>query len=413
MTVRVLPHPLVLGLSKDERSPVCMEHTPAFCYNETVTSRAIYLHVPFCRRKCGYCSFVSCAGRESEIPAYVVALRREIAGRASGAAVPSIFFGGGTPSLLSVPRVETLLDTVHEHFVVAAHAEITLEANPGTVDEAYLGGLRRAGVNRLSLGAQRFEDSELTALGRLHSAAEARQAFTAARRAGFGNINLDLIYGLPGDSAAAWRTTLEAAVELKPEHLSLYPLTLEPDTPLGEAVAAGDVPAPDPDVAADQYELAEDCLEAAGYDHYEISNWARPARECRHNLVYWDNAPYLGFGVAAHSSVDGRRCANTNDLDEYLAAGGLAPLALDERLDAETRRAETVILGLRQGRGIDLAATSGRLGTDVAGEYHAPFEDMTAAGLLERYDGRLRLTRRGRLLGNEVFWRLLPETGLT
>jgi oxygen-independent coproporphyrinogen-3 oxidase len=378
-----------------------------------VTSRAIYIHVPFCRRKCGYCSFVSCAGREGEIPAYVAALRREMAARARGETVPSVFFGGGTPSLLSVSQVGDILMTVREHFNLAKDAEVTLEANPGTVGETYLSGLRRIGINRLSLGVQRFDDGELARLGRIHTGEEAREAFATARRAGFDNINLDLIYGLPGDDREAWRRSLEAAVEIEPEHLSLYALTLEPETPLALAIADGEVAAPDPDTAADQYELAEDILDAAGYGHYEISNWARLGRECRHNLVYWDNEPYLGFGAAAHSSEDGRRYANTNDLDDYLAAGGLPPLSLDETLDEATRRAETVILRLRQGAGIDLAALSARLATDLTEDYRTPFGELTDAGLLELQNGRLRLTRRGRLLGNEVFWRLLPETSLT
>ncbi len=378
-----------------------------------MTSRAIYIHVPFCRCRCGYCSFISCAGRERDIPAYLTALRREIATRSGGETVPSIFFGGGTPSLLSVSQVSEILATLRGHFSIAEDAETTLEANPGTVDDAYLAGLRRAGVSRLSLGVQRFDDAELKLLGRIHTSNEAREAVAAARCAGFDNLSLDLIYGLPGDTLGAWRRSLEAAVALAPEHLSLYALTLEEETPLGAAVVRGEVPAPDPDLAADQYELAEDILAAAGYGHYEISNWAKPGHECRHNLVYWDNGNYLGFGVAAHSSEDGRRYANTSDLDEYLAAGGLALRSLDETLDSATIRAETVILGLRQGGGIDLAATSRRLGVDVWDEYCGPLEDLTSAGLLEQSDGRLRLTRRGRLLGNEVFWRLLPENSLT
>ncbi len=378
-----------------------------------MTSRAVYIHLPFCRRKCGYCSFISCAGRERDIPACLDALRQEIEARAGGQAVPSVFFGGGTPSLLSVEQVTDLLSTLREHFDVAQDAEITMEANPGTVDEDYLVGLHRAGVNRLSLGVQRFDDVELETLGRIHTVAEAREAFAAARRAGFDNVNLDLIYGLPDDSLAAWRRSLEAALALAPEHLALYALTLEDETPLGRAVAAGEVTPPDADLAADQYELAEELLAAAGYEHYEISNWARPGHECRHNLVYWDNGNYLGFGVAAHSSEDGRRYANTNDLDAYLAAGGRAPLSLDETLDAATRRAETLILGLRQGRGIDPREMSSRLGVDVSAGYFGRFAELAIAGLLEEKNGRFRLTPRGRLLSNEVFWRLLPENSLT
>ena len=389
-----------------------MQRLYAFCYNGTVTNRAIYLHVPFCRRKCGYCSFVSCAGREGDIPMYVAALRHELRERSTGAGVPTVFFGGGTPSLLSAAQVGGILDEIRAGFELAPDAEITLEANPGTIDETYLAALRRAGVNRLSLGVQRLDDTDLARLGRIHTAAEAREAFTAARRAGFDNVSLDLIYGLPDDSLDAWRQSLEAAVTLAPEHLSFYALTLEEDTPLGEAIAGGEVPTPDADLAAGQYELAEDILGVAGYEHYEISNWAKPGYECRHNLVYWDNGDYLGLGVAAHSSEDGRRYANTDDLDEYLENNGFAPLALDETLDEATRCAETLILGLRQGRGIDVAEMSSRLGFDVSAAYFNRFAELAVAGLLEEKDGRFRLTRRGRLLGNEVFWRLLPEGSL-
>ncbi|MCJ7604541.1 MAG: radical SAM family heme chaperone HemW [Dehalococcoidales bacterium] len=377
---------------------------------------ALYIHVPFCRRKCGYCSFVSCAGREADIGAYVDALGAELARRANGETVGSIFFGGGTPSLLSAGQLGDIFAAVRLHFNVHETAEISLEANPGTVDEGYLAEIRRLGINRLSLGVQSLDNAELELLGRIHTTEDAREAVTAARHAGFDNINLDLIYGLPGQTLAAWRRTLGAAIDLEPEHLSLYALTLEPDTPMYREIDTGRFPAIDPDLAADQYELAGDRLESAGYRHYEISNWVVPGRECRHNLVYWNNEPYLGFGVAAHSSVGGHRLANTDDLDAYLAAfsgNALSATETDEEISPDMCRAETVILGLRKGEGIDLAGLSERLGIDVPSEYRAQFEEMTEAGLLERSNGNIRLTRRGRLLSNEVFCRLLPEPDLT
>lgn len=377
---------------------------------------ALYIHVPFCRRKCGYCSFVSGADRADDINAYVDAVRVELARRAGGETLTSIYFGGGTPSLLSAGQLGDIFAAVRLHFNIRENAEISLEANPGTVDEDYLAEIRRLGINRLSLGFQSLDDAELGLLGRIHTAAEAREALAAARRAGFDNINLDLIYGLPGQTLAAWRRTLETAIDLHPEHLSLYALTLEPDTPMYRDVESGRLPAIDPDRAADQYELAEDMLDGADYRHYEISNWALPGRECRHNLVYWNNEPYLGIGVAAHSSVGGHRLANTDDLDAYLAAfsgSSLSAGKMDEEISPAMYRAESVILGLRQGQGIDLTAISGRLGIDVLSEYGVRFEEMMEAGLLERSNGNIRLTRRGRLLGNEVFWRLLPEPELT
>jgi oxygen-independent coproporphyrinogen-3 oxidase len=364
----------------------------------------LYIHIPFCRRKCRYCSFTSFAGREAEIPAYVSALKKEIDKCAGGESVGSIYFGGGTPSLLTAGQAGEILATVRFCFSVSPAAEISIEANPGTIDEACLKAVRMLGVNRLSLGVQSLNDDELKLLGRIHSAAQAQEAFCLARQSGFDNVNLDLIYGLPGQSLEDWRNTLEKALALAPEHLSLYALSLEPGTPLWQAIEDKSLPAIDPDLAADQYELAEDLLEASGYHHYEISNWARPGRECRHNLAYWLNRPYLGFGVAAHSSRDGRRYANTASLDDYLAAlshGALPEKALDEAISPGLRLAETVILGLRLDSGIPAA--------DISDRHRQTVGEMTDLGLMEYSDGNIRLTRRGRLLSNEVFWRFLPE----
>jgi oxygen-independent coproporphyrinogen-3 oxidase len=372
-----------------------------FCYNDTVTrSIALYVHFPFCRRKCRYCDFVSYEGREEDIPVYLSAVKKEISHCGGGENIGSIYFGGGTPSLMTPEQIGDVLATIRSCFAVTADAEISIEANPGTVDLQYLTEIRRLGVNRLSLGVQSLNDRELSLMGRIHCAAQAKEAFHQARDAGFSNINLDFIYGLPGQSLADWRDTLEGALALAPEHLSLYALTLEPRTPLWQAVEDKKVPAIDSDLAADQYELAEDMLAAHGFRHYEISNWAEPGRECRHNLVYWWNEPYRGIGVAAHSCLDGHRFANTSNLEKYLAAA-LPPQDLDEVITPGLRLAETIILGLRLDAGIAAASVAGRHRQTVA--------EMTDLGLMESCGESLRLTRRGRLLSNEVFWRFLPD----
>ncbi len=373
---------------------------------------ALYIHVPFCRRKCRYCSFVSFPGREADIPRYADALKKELRARTQNQHVGSVYFGGGTPSLLPPDAIENLLAEIRRLFTLDTSAEITMEANPGTVDLAYLKAVRHTGVNRLSLGAQSFTDAELALLGRIHTAAEAKKAFRLARNAGFNNVNLDLIYGLPGQTLEAWRHSLEEALLLQPDHLSLYALTLETEAPMQGDIDSGSLPAIDPDLSADQYGLAEKILEEKGYLHYEISNWALRGKECRHNLVYWQNLPYLGVGVAAHSCLDGHRTANTNSLEEYLAAfSGDAPYrpAMDEVISPELELAETVILGLRLGKGVNVEAVRNRYGVDIAARFPKQIADMSAAGLLVQAGPNITLTPRGRLLSNEVFWRFLPE----
>lgn len=386
-------------------------------------SIALYLHIPFCRRKCRYCSFVSYERRQADIPAYLRALKAELAQRSRGEQVSAIYFGGGTPTLLSPEHLGNILKTIHSLFDVEEAAEITTEANPGTIDETYLSAIRELGVNRLSLGVQSLNDKELALLGRIHTASEARQAARFARSAGFENLNLDLIYGLPGQSLAVWQQTLEEAVSLSPEHLSLYALTLEEGTPMKQAIDNGILPEIDPDRAAAQYELAEDLLTDRGYRHYEISNWAKPGRECRHNLTYWHNRHYLGVGVAAHSWLDGRRLANTDSIDKYLAEFAKSKgqraerresfalhssLEMAEEIPPELELAETIILGLRLDEGVSVSDIQSRFGINPLSHYHRQIDEMTIAGLLECSGDNLRLTRRGRLLSNEVFWRLLP-----
>ena len=372
---------------------------------------ALYIHVPFCRQKCHYCSFISYEHREAAILPYLSALKKELAQRANGERLHSIYFGGGTPSSLSVKHISDILATINSLFILDKAAEITIEANPGTVDRVYLTELRKQGVNRLSLGVQSLNDSELVLLGRIHTAAEAKEAVCFARDSGFENLNLDLIYGLPGQTLLDWEHTLNKVLEMEPEHLSLYALSLEADTPMWQTINENRIPDIDHDLSADQYEVAEDILAVHGYQHYEISNWAREGRECHHNMVYWRNQPYLGVGAAAHSYLDGRRLANSNSLDTYMAAfaNGARPAPdMDQKISPQLQLAETVILGLRLCEGVNLDNIRSRFGIDIRAWYRQQIGACVDYGLLEHADGHIKLTRRGRLLSNEVFWRFLP-----
>lgn len=394
-------------------------------------SISLYLHIPFCQSKCAYCDFNSYAGLESLIEPYVGALIAEMElwqEPSRDMSVATVFLGGGTPSLLPLPEMERIVAALRPRFRLAADAEFSCEANPGTVDFPYLQGLRSLGVNRLSLGVQSFHDDELATLGRIHTAAQAREAYHTARQAGFDNVNLDLIYGLPRQTMAAWQQTVREAIALQPDHLSLYALSLEEGTPLADAVAHGRLPPPDVDLAADMYLWAEDALAAARYQHYEISNWALPGRPCRHNLTYWLNEPYLGLGAGAHSCFGGFRFANVREPRRYVAlveesakghgrlAEGLAPflaglghIASVEQTTAARTMTETVVLGLRLVEGLPLEEFRRRFGQELMSAYGPQVEELEALGLLQRVDGCLRLTARGRLLGNEAFLRFLPD----
>jgi oxygen-independent coproporphyrinogen-3 oxidase len=406
---------------------------------------SLYVHIPFCAAKCGYCDFNSYAGQESLIPAYAQALLREAemwSAACRGWRAETLFFGGGTPSLMPSAALERILEGLRRHIGLTPDAEITLEANPGTVDEPYLSRLREMGVNRLSLGVQSFRDDELAFLGRIHSAEEARLAYRAARSAGFGNVGLDLIFGLPGQTVDRWLESLDEATRLGPEHLSLYALTVEEGTPLAHEVALGRTPAPDPDLQAELYQRSAERLESAGYEQYEISNWARPGRRCRHNLTYWRNGFWLGLGAGAHSHLPVRpacpagrqagvpsangsvRFANAavparyvELVEETWAArretgaptiDDMRQVTFREEDDPSRELSDTLVLGLRLCEGVSLAVLRRRFGKAALDCYAAAFEETASLGLLEPLDGRLRLTARGRLLANEVFVRLLP-----
>src|SRR5512143_978669 len=292
---------------------------------------SIYVHIPFCAHRCAYCDFNTYAGQEAAIPAYVDALCRELEDVAARAAVRvpvhTVFFGGGTPSLLSGAQYRAILEAIRCNYALAADAEVTTEANPGTVTRASLAEIRAAGVNRISFGAQSANGEELHMLERTHTFLDVIEAVTAARSAGFDNLNLDLIYGLPEQSLDTWQTTVRRVLDLQPDHISAYALTLEHGTPFGRWSARGLLPAPDPDAAAEMYEWAGEALEAAGYQQYEISNWAKndgdapdavPSYSCRHNLQYWRGLPYLGLGAGAHGYAGGTRYSNVLRIKTYI-----------------------------------------------------------------------------------------------
>jgi oxygen-independent coproporphyrinogen-3 oxidase len=373
---------------------------------------ALYIHIPFCRRKCKYCSFISYQSREYRIPAYIKALEKELELRSCDCKINTIYFGGGTPSLLSPEQLAGILTTAGKYYRIADNVEISLESNPGTIDLQYLSAIKDAGINRLSLGIQSFNNDELSMLGRIHSSEDAIKAIKDARANGFDNLNIDLIYGLPCQTVDDWKDNLSRAVEVDPEHISLYALTLEPEEPLFKEIEAGRLPEICADTAASQYELAEELLQKHGYVHYEISNWAKPGRACRHNLVYWQGGDYLGAGVAAHSYINNRRSSNTGDLDKYIASlskNTLPAQDIDEIINPGLEIAESIILGLRLCNGINLNDFKKRYGIDIIKIYKRQIDELLSFGLIEYDDVNLKLTPRGRLLGNEVFWRFLPD----
>jgi len=361
----------------------------------------LYVHIPFCLTRCGYCDFNTYAGLDHLAGGYVDTLVKEAelwAPEWGGVEFVSLFFGGGTPTMLPALRFVKLLDELRGAFSLEPGAEITSEANPDTVDEAYLSALLDEGVTRLSMGVQSFEHRVLAALERIHSPESAVRAYGAARAVGFGNVNLDLIYGAHGETLDSWRQTLQRAIELQPEHLSCYALTIEAATPLGRKVAAGLVPQPDPELQADMYEFACEALENAGYEHYEVSNWARPGYRCLHNMGYWEGRPYLGLGAGAHSCRDGMRWWNFRPPQQYIAsvAEGRRPVGGEEWLTEDEQRLERLLLGLRVADGIPATWVD-----------PVRVEPLLAEGIAERRDGRLALSERGLFLANEVVLGLL------
>ena len=390
----------------------------------------LYIHVPFCKTKCPYCDFNTYQGIESQMGSYLEAVTGELRlwGRSLGhPQVRTVFFGGGTPSYLPDGDIAAILEAANDAFAIASDAEVTIEANPGDLNAEACRGLLRQGVNRLSIGVQSLDNRLLQLLGRRHSADGAIEAFQTARTAGFNNVNLDLMYGLPNQSLAQWEDTIARLAVLSPEHISLYALTLEEGTPMRLWADQGKIPEPDPDLAADMYDMARRVLAESGYRHYEISNWAQPGQESRHNLIYWRNEPYLGVGPGAHSrlgtyrfwtilsprdyasreaqwqpSSPGQRDAfGEQELREARTVEGW------EHIDGDTACAETMFLGLRLLDGLDLRNASASVGQDLAARYRAEIEESLALGLLRREGDVIRLDEAAYLIANQVFTRFL------
>jgi oxygen-independent coproporphyrinogen-3 oxidase len=372
---------------------------------------SLYIHIPFCVGKCHYCGFYSTIYTEQLATEYIAALRREAAAYASalkGRTFDSVYLGGGTPTVLSPSQLEKLIVTAHDFFQISRNAEFTAEANPNTVSGGQLTTLLEGGVNRLSLGVQSFSDDVLKTLGRRHNARQAADAFTIARNAGFASIGIDLIYGVPGQTEDEWNGTLDLTAGLQPEHVSAYSLSLDEGSRFMIEAEAGSFALPGDDRVAAMYEHAVEKLDLAGYGRYEISNFSRPGFACRHNMNYWARGEYLGLGPGAWSFIGGTRYHAIADVREYssrLNAG--LPVIVDEEAAGPRQAAnESVMLGLRTGRGVDLARFGRDFGDGALRQLEHNAASLREAGLLVREQGRIRLTNRGFLLATEALSRL-------
>ncbi len=410
-----------------------------------MTYTSIYLHIPFCKHRCAYCDFNTYAGQEDSIPAYVSALINEIEAvstlKPNPINVHTVFFGGGTPSLLSAPQFDSILQALRAAFTFTADAEISIEANPGTISPQQLIALRKTGINRISFGVQSANTEELRMLERIHDFFTVIESVSAARKAGFDNLNLDLIYGLPEQRLSTWQTTLARIIDLHPEHISAYALTLEHGTPFGRWSSKGLLPLPDPDLAAEMYEYAEEFLESNGYVHYEISNWARKNKDeipvknssfilhnsslvCRHNLQYWHSLPYLAFGAGAHGYANGYRYSNALRIKTYIdrltniearisnLEFPLSPATVNQHKQTlKDDMSEYMLNNLRlTNAGVAESDFRLRFGCGLLDVYPKEIEELIRNGLLESKTSEVsetsevyRLTKRGRLLGNQVF----------
>lgn len=374
----------------------------------------LYVHIPFCRTKCGYCSFTSYPCRHEPPAGYLTAVNAE-ARRMAAQPWPlarqftTLFIGGGTPTIYGGSDLAELIGELRSLFAFAAHPEITVECNPNTISRETLTALKAAGVNRLSIGVQAFSDRLLNAIGRSHTRAEALAAIRLAREAGFDNLNLDLIFGLPGQAIADLRESLADALAFRPEHLALYELMIEEQTPFARLAAAGKLRLPDDEAMADMDILAQEMLASHGLIRYEISNYARPGRECVHNLNYWRNGSYLGLGAAAVSSLNGLRLRNVAAPERYMALvhNGKAPYAEAEALGCAARFRETVIMGLRLPGGVAIPELAARFGLTPRDYYGTTVEKLVAQGMLAFADNRMRLTPHGLPVANQVLAQLV------
>ncbi len=404
---------------------------------------SLYIHIPFCLKRCIYCDFVSGLYNPARADVYIDALKKEISNIPNDKPLSTLFIGGGTPTALSTDVLSTLLNHIFIHFSFTENYEATIEANPGTVDKDKLKAIRSTGINRLSIGIQSFNDAELSFLGRIHNKEEACHAVELARESGFENIGIDLIYGIPGQMLESWMINLEETVRLKPKHISTYELTVEKGTVLDDYLrnppsspfskggnfsplwqsrydsiprgVRGDFSIktnmPDEDKIIEMYEHTIDYLTSEGYLHYEISNFALPGNQCRHNLNYWDRGEYFGAGLGAHSFINAERSHNTDDLEEYLEliSENKSTVKGSESITEDMALSEAIFLGLRKTGGINVEAFTKRYNRNILSCYQQEITDLQAAGLIEivssdcSYETALKLTGKGLVLSNEVF----------
>ena len=386
---------------------------------------SIYIHIPFCQTKCPYCDFNTYSGIESLIPDYVKAINSEInywGNSINNLSISTIFFGGGTPSYLPEGHLESILNQVYKFFQIESTPEITIECNPNDINTEKLSYLRKIGVNRLSFGIQSLDNNLLTILGRRHSSEEALIAFSKARESGFNNISLDFMYGLPSQTMSQWEDTLNQAIEINPDHLSLYCLTLEPGTPMENSVNSGHTPLPDQDLAADMYLMATKILANTIYDQYEISNWSKPGLNSIHNLTYWKNQQYIGMGPGGHSHIHNRRFNNIKSPRQYIkrlssidpdnhhqeclssqTIHNMPTVENIEHIESKLAMAETLMLGLRLSEGISEESFNQRFEVSVHDAFKDPIAEAIGLDLMTNQDGILKLTDKGNLFSNEVF----------
>ena len=372
----------------------------------------LYIHIPFCRQKCLYCDFPSWAGKEGQMQGYVDALTKEIRKRGTeytDQQVVSVFFGGGTPTTLTIPMLKQLMQAVFESWNIAEDAEITTEANPGMLDGEMAAALKKMGFNRLSMGVQAWQNRLLKELGRIHTIEVFRENFKAVREAGFTNINTDLMFALPNQTMEDWQETVKNIVAMNPEHISAYSLIIEEGTPFYDRYEKGELKPAEEELDREMYHWAVDYLAEHGYEQYEISNFAKKGRQSRHNRIYWQAEEYLGMGLGSHSYMNGERFHNIYDLQEYIRADGDVSLLKEdiERITEEDALAEFMFLGLRLAEGVSFAGFEERFGQGMKNIYGSQIEELVKDGLLEEDGIGIRLTKRGVDISNYVFEKFL------
>lgn len=394
---------------------------------------SLYIHIPFCRTKCPYCDFNTYANIEHMIDRYIIALKNELIYWSKylditnkNKCIKTIFFGGGTPSYIPEQYIKDVMDLIKNQFDLEEDLEVSLECNPNDLLSNKLIKWRESSINRLSIGAQSFSDKFLRVLGRDHDFNEISEGFSLARSLGFDNLSLDLIYGIPGQKLSDWKATINQSLDLNPDHISMYGLTIEKNTKFDWMVNEGLMPEPDSDIAADMYEYVEEIMCDKGYIHYEISNWSLPQKESQHNLTYWYSRPYLGIGAGAHSYFQGLRFWNVNSPAEYInlledtnilttdsnlqVKSGFCAVSDIEPYDFDTNISDTFILGLRLIDGINKSKFPSNFFSMITKHYYEEINGLINIGLLDLSKTSIRLTKRGRLLANEVFYKLLKDT---